>query len=164
MAEKRQRYRLRRPRPGELGWIVHRHGVLYAQEHGYDETFEGVVAEVVAHFVKNYDPARERCWIADQGGQIVGSVMLVKKSSHVAKLRLLLVEPSARGMGLGARLIDECVRFAGRAGYRKITLWTHKSLGAARRLYQQAGFRLVSAQPTRSFGRDLVDEIWELDL
>ena len=156
--------RLRPHRPGDLGWVVHRHGVLYAQEHGYDERFEGVVAELAARFLAHHDPKRERCWIAEQDGEFAGCVMLVKKSPTVGKLRVLLVEPRARGAGLGMRLIRACVRFARRAGYKKITLWTHRSLTAARRLYERAGFRVVSAHPIRSFGRDLVDEIWELPL
>ena len=156
--------RLRPHRPGDLGWVVHRHGVLYAQEHGYDERFEGVVAELAARFLAHHDPKRERCWIAEQDGEFAGCVMLVKKSPTVGKLRVLLVEPRARGAGLGMRLIRACVRFARRAGYKKITLWTHRSLTVARRLYERAGFRVVSAHPIRSFGRDLVDEIWELPL
>ena len=144
--------------------MVHRHGVLYAEEHGYDERFEGVVAELAAKFLAHHDPRRERCWIAEEDGEFAGCVMLVKKSPTVAKLRVLLVEPGARGAGLGMRLIRTCVRFARRAGYKKITLWTHRSLTAARRLYERAGFRMVSAHPVRSFGRELVDEIWELPL
>lgn len=144
--------------------MVHRHGALYAEEHGYDERFEGVVAEVAASFLAHHDPRRERCWIAEKDGEFAGCVMLVKKSPAVAKLRVLLVEPSARGAGLGMRLVRACVRFARRAGYKKITLWTHRSLTAARRLYQRAGFRMVSAHPVHSFGRDLVDETWELPL
>lgn len=157
-------YTLRAPAPGDWGWIVHRHGKLYAQEYGYDEQFEAVVAEVVANFIKHHDPQRERCWIADRDGEILGFVMLVRKSDHTAKLRLLLVEPEARGLGLGRRLVDECVAFARRAGYKKITLWTHSQLIAARRIYQQAGFHLVHSESTHSFGQDLVDETWELDL
>ncbi len=163
-AGKRGQYRLRQHRPGDLGWIVQRHGALYAEEHGYDERFEGVVAQIAADFLAHHDAARERCWIAEQDGERAGCVMLVKKSPTVAKLRVLLVEPSARGAGLGMRLIQACIRFARRAGYRKVTLWTHRSLSAARRLYQRAGFRLVSSHAVYSFGRDLVDEIWELAL
>lgn len=159
-----KKIRLRRARPGDLGWMVHRHGLLDAREYGYDQRFEGVVAEVVAHFIRHFDPRRERCWIAQQGGRIVGSVMLVKRSARVAQLRLLLVEPEARGSGLGGRLVGVCVRFARRAGYRKIMLWTHQWLTGARKLYERAGFRRVSAKATRSFGLELVDEIWELKL
>ena len=155
---------LRPPLPGDLGWVVHRHGAVYAQEYGYNEQFEGLVAEIVAHFVQRYDAKRERCWIAEQGGEPVGSVFLVERSKTVAQLRLLLVEPTARGSGLGTRLVDECVRFARQAGYRKITLWTQSELRAARRLYQAAGFHVVRKQRNHSFGKDLVSETWELEL
>ncbi len=161
---KRSQYRLRQHRPGDLGWIVQRHGVLYAEEQGYDEKFEGGVAQIAAEFLAHHDAARERCWIAEKDGERAGCVMLVKKSPTVAKLRVLLVEPRARGAGLGMRLIQACIRFARRAGYRKITLWTHRSLSAARRLYERAGFRMVSSHAVHKFGRDLVDEIWELPL
>ena len=155
---------LRPPLPGDLGWVVHRHGAVYAQEYGYNEQFEALVAEIVAHFVQRYDAKRERCWIAQQGGEPVGSVFLVERSNTVAQLRLLLVEPTARGSGLGTRLVDECVRFARQAGYRKITLWTQSELRAARRLYQAAGFHVVRKQRNHSFGKDLVSETWELEL
>ena len=155
---------LRPPLPGDLGWVVHRHGAVYAQEYGYNEQFEALVAEIVAHFVQRYDAKRERCWIAEQGGEPVGSVFLVERSKTVAQLRLLLVEPKARGSGLGTRLVDECVRFARRAGYRKITLWTQSELRAARRLYQAAGFQVVRKERNHSFGKDLVSETWELEL
>ncbi len=155
---------LRPPLPGDLGWVVHRHGAVYAQEYGYNEQFEALVAEIVAHFVQRYDAKRERCWIAEQGGEPVGSVFLVERSKTVAQLRLLLVDPMARGSGLGTRLVDECVRFARRAGYRKITLWTQSELRAARRLYQAAGFHVVRKERNHSFGKDLVSETWELEL
>lgn len=155
---------LRDLRPGDAGWIAHRHGVLYAREWGYDQRFEGVVARIMSDFVLRSDPAGERCWVAEWQGSMVGSVLLVRRSRTVAKLRVLLVEPGARGLGVGRRLVAECVRFARDAGYRKITLWTHQSLRAARHLYQQAGFRCVGAVRNRSFGQDLVDETWELDL
>ncbi|HLY60130.1 MAG TPA: helix-turn-helix domain-containing GNAT family N-acetyltransferase [Terriglobia bacterium] len=157
-------YILRPHRPGDMGWVVHRHGALYAQEFGYDEDFEALVAEIVAKFIQHLDPKRERCWMAEKEGEIVGSVFLVKKSRTVAKLRLLLVEPKARGMGLGARLIDECIRFARQSGYRRITLWTQSELKAARNLYQRAGFSLAGKKRHHSFGRNLVAETWELNL
>ena len=155
---------LRPPEPGDIGWVIHRHGALYAREHGYDAEFESLVAQIAAAFLRKFDPSRERCWIAERDGRIVGSVFLVRKSARVAKLRLLLVEPSARGLGLGTRLVDECVRFARRAGYRSIVLWTQSELAAARRIYERSGFRLIARQSHRSFGRDLVAETWQLDL
>jgi DNA-binding MarR family transcriptional regulator/GNAT superfamily N-acetyltransferase len=157
-------YLLRPHQAGDMGWVVHRHGVLYAQEYGYDEQFEALVASIVAKFIQHYDAKRERCWMAEKEGEIVGSVFLVKKSKAVARLRLLLVEPKARGLGIGARLVSECVRFAGQAGYRKITLWTQSELQAARNIYKGAGFRLVRRERHHSFGQDLVGETWELTL
>jgi DNA-binding MarR family transcriptional regulator/GNAT superfamily N-acetyltransferase len=157
-------YLLRPHRPGDMGWIVARHGVLYAEEYGWDERLEALVAEIVAQFVRTYDPKRERCWIAERDGETVGSVLLVKESARVARLRLLLVEPKARGLGIGARLIDECIRFAKAAGYRRITLWTHSVLTAARGIYRQAGFRLVHKWRHDDFGQMLVGETWELKL
>ena len=157
-------YVLRSPQPGDLGWVVHRHGAVYAQEYGYDAQFEALVAEIVAHFVQRYDAKRERCWIAEQGGEVVGSVFLVERSKTVAQLRLLLVEPKARGSGLGTRLVSECVRFARQTGYRKLVLWTQSELRAARRLYEAAGFRIVRKEKNHSFGKDLVSETWELEL
>ena len=155
---------LRPPQPGDMGWVVHRHGAVYAREYGYDAQFEALVAEIVARFVQRFNPTRERCWIAERDGAVVGSVFLVARSSTVAQLRLLLVEPQARGSGLGTRLVDECVRFAREAGYRKLVLWTQSELSAARQLYQAAGFRIVRKERNHSFGKALVSETWELDL
>ena len=155
---------LRPLRPGDIGWVTHRHGVLYAEEYGYDERFEALVAEIAAHFVQAFDVERERCWIAERDGEMLGCVFLVKKSRAVAKLRLLLVEPVARGLGLGGRLVDECIAFARRAGYRKMVLWTQSELLAARCTYEGRGFRRVAQEPHSSFGRDLVAETWELEL
>jgi DNA-binding MarR family transcriptional regulator/GNAT superfamily N-acetyltransferase len=165
-AEHRVPYILRPHQPGDMGWVVHRHGVLYNREYGWDETFEALVAEIVAAFIRDYDPRRERCWIAEMDGENVGSVFLVKDPERegVAKLRLLLVERHARGLGIGRRLVQECTRFARQVGYRKISLWTTSVLEAARRIYAQEGYRLVHAEPYHSFGHDLVSETWELEL
>jgi DNA-binding MarR family transcriptional regulator/ribosomal protein S18 acetylase RimI-like enzyme len=157
-------YLLRPPEPGDLGWVVSRHGALYAREYGYDETFEALVAEIVAKFVQSFDPRKERAWIAEREGENVASVFLVRDTDEVAKLRLLLVEPKARGLGIGKRLVEECLRFARQRGYRKIKLWTQDELLAARRIYEHAGFRVVQKEPHRSFGHDLVAEIWEREL
>jgi DNA-binding MarR family transcriptional regulator/GNAT superfamily N-acetyltransferase len=163
-AEPKVPYLLRTHQPGDMGWVIHRHGVLYAEEYGFDEGFEALVAQITAGFIQNFDAGRERCWIAERAGAIVGSVFLVKKTDRVAKLRLLLVEPSARGLGIGRRLVDECIRFARQAGYRKITLWTQSILDAARSIYQKAGFRVVKRERHQSFGHKLVGETWELTL
>lgn len=158
-------YLLRAHQPGDMGWVVHRHGAIYATEWGYNHEFEALVARICAGFLEHFDPTGERCWIAERHGAIVGSVFLVRKSKTVAKLRLLLVEPEARGLGLGRRLVDECVRFARAAGYRRLTLWTQSELGAARRIYQQAGFRLTQEERHDSFGKkNLVAETWDLTL
>ncbi len=157
-------YVLRPPRAGDMGWVVQRHGVLYAQEYGYDEHFEALVATIVAKFVAHFDARRERCWIAERDGEPVGCIFLVKSSKRIGKLRLFLVEPTVRGVGIGARLIEECVRFARSAGYRRIRLWTQSELLAARRLYARAGFRLIAEEPHHSWSKDLVSETWELKL
>jgi DNA-binding MarR family transcriptional regulator/GNAT superfamily N-acetyltransferase len=157
-------YVVRPHQAGDMGWVVHRHGAIYAREWGYNEEFEALVARIVADFLDNFDLKRERCWIAEQDGDVVGSVFLVTKSKTVAKLRLLLVEPQARGLGIGRRLVDECIRFARLAGYRTLTLWTQSELTAARRLYKQAGFRRTHEEPSHSFGKDTVAETWELRL
>jgi DNA-binding MarR family transcriptional regulator/GNAT superfamily N-acetyltransferase len=157
-------YVLRDVRPGDLGWVVERHGVLYATEYGWGVRFEALVAEIAARFVRRRDPARERCWIAERDGERVGCVFLVRKSASVAQLRLLLVEPAARGLGLGRRLVDECTRFARRAGYGKIVLWTNSVLETARHIYRTAGYRLVRKERHEDLGTDPAFEIWELKL
>lgn len=162
--ESKTPYLIRPHQPGDMGWVIHRHGVLYAQEYHWDERFEALVASIAAKFIENFDPQRERCWIAEKDGEIVGSVFLVKESKTVAKLRLLLVEPKARGLGIGGRLVNECERFARQAGYRKIRLWTNSILHAARHIYQKAGYRLILEEPHESFGHQLVAETWELKL
>ena len=155
---------LRRPLPGDLGWVVHRHGTLYASEYGYDERFEGLVSKVVGEFVDHFDAKRERCWIADVGGVPVGSVFLVKKTDTVAKLRLLLIDPAARGHGLGKRLVRECTRFARSRGYEAIELWTQSELLAARTLYEREGYALVATETHAMFGSKGVAETWRLEL
>jgi DNA-binding MarR family transcriptional regulator/N-acetylglutamate synthase-like GNAT family acetyltransferase len=163
-AEQKTPYLLRPHQPGDMGWVIHRHGALYAQEYGWDERFEALVAEIAAKFIHKFDPKRERCWIAEKDGGIAGSVCLVRESDKVARLRLLLVEPSARGLGIGNRLVDECTRFARQVGYKKITLWTQSILHGARHIYKKAGYRLVEQERHREFGYDLVGETWELIL
>ncbi len=155
---------LRPHEPGDMGWVTHRHGVLYAQEYGWDEHFEALVAQIVAEFINNYNPGRERCWIAEMDGEIIGSVFVVQSSETVAKLRLLLVEPKARGLGLGTRLVEECIRFARRRGYQKLILWTNSILLEARHIYKKTGFKLVAEEAHHSFGHDLIGETWELVL
>jgi DNA-binding MarR family transcriptional regulator/GNAT superfamily N-acetyltransferase len=157
-------YILRQPEPGDMGWVVQSNGTLYAQEYGWDENYEALVAEIVAEFVKNFDPKKERCWIAEKDGENIGSVFLVKESDDVAKLRLLIVDPKARGLGIGKRLVDECTRFARRAGYKQIKLWTNSVLLAARNIYQKAGYELAKSESHHSFGHDLVGETWVLTL
>jgi GNAT superfamily N-acetyltransferase len=155
---------LRPPRPGDIGWVIHRHGVLYAAEYGWDATFEAMVAKVAADFIETFDPARCWCRIAERDGAILGSAFVVPKDAATAKLRLVYVEPSARGEKLGRRLLDEATAFARAAGYRRMTLWTNDVLVAARRLYSTAGFMLVASEAYRGFGKDLVGETWERDL
>ena len=157
-------YLLRPHQPGDMGWVIHRHAVLYGREYGLNEEFEALVAEVAARFIRRFDPRRERAFIAEKDGEIVGSALLVARSKTVAQLRLLLVEPQARGLGIGARLVGECERFARQVGYRKVMLWTNSVLVAARRIYAQAGYRLVHHEPHHSFGQDLIGETWELKL
>jgi GNAT superfamily N-acetyltransferase len=159
-------YVLRSPRPGDMGWVVHRQAVLYAQEYGWNKEYEALISRIVAEFLERFDPERERCWIAEKDGEIVGSVFLVKHPERdgVAKLRLLYVEPAARGLGLGRRLVSECTQFARRAGYHTLTLWTNSVLSSARRIYEAEGYHLISEEPHHSFGQDLVGQTWELRL
>jgi DNA-binding MarR family transcriptional regulator/GNAT superfamily N-acetyltransferase len=162
-AQQRQ-YRLRSPEPGDFGWIVKRHAELYAKEYGWTAPFEGVCAQIVADFVNTFDGRRERCWIAEIDGENVGSIMLAKECESIARIRLLLVDAKARGLGLGARLTDEAICFARHAGYKKITLWTHRVLSAARHIYQKAGFKLMRSERHLRFGRPVVSEHWDLEL
>jgi DNA-binding MarR family transcriptional regulator/N-acetylglutamate synthase-like GNAT family acetyltransferase len=157
-------YILRPPNPGDYGWVIQRHGAIYAAEFGWNEEFEALVAEIMVHFIRRFDPPRERAWIAERDGQNAGCVFLVKKSERVAQLRCLLVEPTARGLGIGARLVEECIRFAEQRGYKKMILWTNDILHAARHIYEQCGFKLVEEKKHQSFGHDLIGQTWELAL
>lgn len=163
-AAQKEPYLLRPPQVGDMGWIAHRQGVLYAQEYHWDEHYEALVAKIVGQFVENFDPRKERCWIAERNNEIVGSVFLVKYTPTIAKLRLLYVEPCARGLGIGQRLVSECVRFAREVGYKKLTLWTQSNLYAARRIYKSQGFRPIAKKRHHSFGHNLVAETWDLKL
>jgi len=162
--QRRVPYVLRPHQAGDIGWAIERHGALYAKEYGFDESFEALVAEILSQFLKSFDARFERCWIAEKDGENVGCVFLVRKSDEVAKLRCLLVEPRARGLGIGARLVEECIRFARHKGYRKMTLWTNDVLHAAIHLYQRAGFQLVEEEEHHSCGHDLIGQYWELEL
>ena len=155
---------IRDPRPGDYGWVVERHGAIYADEYGWDATFEALVAEIVAGFIRGFKPGREKCWIAERGGERAGCVFLVQKSKDIGQLRLLLVEPSARGAGTGSRLVHECILEARAMGYAKLVLWTQANLHAAHRIYKAAGFRLVKEDAHESFGAKLMGQYWELDL
>jgi DNA-binding MarR family transcriptional regulator/GNAT superfamily N-acetyltransferase len=157
-------YILRPPRPGDLGWVVSRHATFYLENYGWREPFEAMCARIVADFGNENDPQRERCWIAERNGQSVGSIFLVKETDAIARIRLLLVDPSAQGLGIGLALVDACIAFARQAGYRRITLWTHSVLAAARQIYQRNGFTLTQSQPHNSWGVDVVGETWDLEL
>jgi len=157
-------YLLRQHQPGDLGWIVQRQAILYVREYGWDDTYEALAADIVAQFIKSYDPKRERCWIAEKDSARIGAVLVAKGSEEIAKLRLLHVEPQARGLGIGKRLVQECINFARFAGYQKMTLWTQSILSAARHIYEEAGFRRVKEEQHHSFGKDLTGETWEIDL
>ena len=157
-------FELRSHRPGDMGWIIHRQGVLYHEEYGWNEEFEALVAEICAKFIQKLDPGREKCWVAERDGEIVGAIFCVTRSKNVAQLRLLYVEPSARGLGIGTRLVQECIEFAQRTGYHKMVLWTNSVLHSARRIYEAEGFALAKEEKHTSFGHHLTSQTWELDL
>jgi len=157
-------YVLRDPQPGDLGWVVHRHGALYAQEYGWNMEFEALVAGIVAKYQQDHDPRSDRCWIAEKDGRVAGSVFVVRHDKHTAQLRMLYVEPGARGLGLGRRLVEECLRFARLAGYTRMILWTNSVLADARRIYERAGFVLVEEEAHHSFGKDLTGQTWARNL
>ncbi len=157
-------YLLRNPQPGDMGWIIHRQAVLYAQEYGWNNEYEALVADILAKFVREFDPARERCWIAEKDGKVIGSVFVVRQDDTTAKLRLLYVDPCARGLGIGSRLVEECLRFSRQVGYTKMVLWTNSILTDARRIYDKAGFQLVEEEAHHSFGKDLVGQVLARDL
>jgi GNAT superfamily N-acetyltransferase len=155
---------LRDLKPGDIGWITHRQALLYNEEYGWDDTYEALCAEILSRFVRDFDARHEKAWVAERNGEIVGAIFCVRKSATVAQLRLLYVEPSARGLGLGTRLVDECIAFARDAGYRKMVLWTNSVLHSARRIYQAKGFHLVKEERHHSFGKNLIGQFWERDL
>lgn len=157
-------FTLRDPRPGDMGWVVHRQTVLYAQEYGWNNEFEALAAEIAAKFIREFDPRWERCWIAEREGQAIGSVFVVKQDDTTAKLRMLYVDSGARGLGLGSRLVDECLQFARQVGYRRMVLWTNSVLTDARRIYERAGFTLLEEEAHHSFGKDLIGQVWGRDL
>lgn len=157
-------YILRNPQPGDMGWIIHRQAVLYAQEYGWNSEYEALVAEILAKFVREFNPARERCWIAEKDGTVIGSVFIVHQDDTTAKLRLLYVDPCARGLGIGSRLVDECLRFSRQVGYTKMVLWTNSILTDARRIYDRAGFQLVEEEAHHSFGKDLIGQVLAREL
>nr|WP_307644549.1 bifunctional helix-turn-helix transcriptional regulator/GNAT family N-acetyltransferase [Variovorax boronicumulans] len=155
---------LRDPAPGDIGWVVQQHGEIYAREYGWDSSFEALVAQIAGEFLLKFQPEWERCWIAELNGERMGSIFVVRKSASVAQLRLLILSPAARGLGLGGKLVDECIAFARRKGYKKMTLWTNSDLVAARAIYAKRGFQLVKSEPHESYGKQLVGETWEMKL
>ena len=157
-------FTLRDPRPGDMGWVVHRQTVLYAQEYGWNNEFEALAAEIAAKFIREFDPRWERCWIAEREGQAIGSVFVVRQDDTTAKLRMLYVDANARGLGLGSQLVEECLQFARQVGYRRMVLWTNSVLTDARRIYERAGFTLLEEEAHHSFGKDLIGQVWGREL